>query len=148
MVNPFAEIDWNPDRKAVKAFGKIVFMVSVVVAPIAFGLHMGLESAGAKGFFLFLSRLFSVFLGLGILSYLLPAIGRYIYKVWYFLSACIGLVVTNVLLLLFFYAFFTPIAYLMRYVFHRDPLVLKRPTGTMWNAHLVPETMARYYRQY
>ena len=92
MVNPFAEIDWNPDRPAVKAFGRIVVIVSVIVAPVAFGLYQWLD----KPFFLFLARMFSVFLGLGAISYLLPAIGKYIYKVWYFLSACIGLVVTNV----------------------------------------------------
>ncbi|MEZ5329342.1 MAG: hypothetical protein R3F19_30190 [Verrucomicrobiales bacterium] len=144
MVNPFAEIDWNPDRPAVKAFGRIVVIVSVIVAPVAFGLHQWLD----KPFFLFLARMFSVFLGLGAISYLLPAIGKYIYKVWYFLSACIGLVVTNVLLMLFFYGFFTPIALFMRYVIRRDPLTLKQPSSTTWTDHLMPASISRYYRQY
>ncbi|MGK0188450.1 MAG: hypothetical protein ACI9R3_004261 [Verrucomicrobiales bacterium] len=144
MVNPFTEIDWNPDRLAVKAFGRIVVIVSVIVAPVAFGLFHFLD----KGFFLFLCRLFSVFLVLGVISFILPAIGRYIYKVWYFLSACIGLVVTNVILLLFFFAFFTPIALFMRYLTRRDPLTLKQPDKTMWTDHAEAKTVARYYRQY
>ena len=144
MVNPFAEIDWNPHSPAVKAFGRIVMIVSVIVAPGAFGLYQWLD----KGFFLFISRLFSVFLCLGITSFFAPAIGKYIYKVWYFLSACIGLVVTNVLLLLFFYGFFTPIALFMRYVVRRDPLTLKQPSATTWSDHAVPASISRYYRQY
>ena len=148
MVNPFAEINWNPDRKAVKEFGRIVLIVSVVVVPLAFGLHAWLDNERASGFFQFLSRLFSVFFCLGLVSLLLPTIGKYIYKVWYFLSACIGMVITNVLLLLFFYAFFTPLAILMRYVFRRDPLKLKQPSESMWNDHSNPSAVTRYYRQY
>ena len=149
MVNPFSEINWKPDRKAVKAFGKTVLAVSVVVAPLAFGLHAWIESEGAKGFFGFLSRLFSVFFLLGLASFLVPAIGKTIYKVWYFLAACIGLVVTNALLLLFFFAFFTPIALFMRFIARRDPLALKPPPGeTMWTDHSEPLSVARYYRQY
>lgn len=144
MVNPFTEINWHPDRSAVKAFGRIVMLVSVIVAPAAIGLFHWLE----KGFFLFLSRLFFVFLVLGIVSFVLPALGKYIYKVWYFLSACIGLVVTNVILLLFFFAFFTPIALFMRYIVRRDPLTLNQPASTMWTDHEPAKSVARYYRQY
>ena len=101
-----------------------------------------------KGFFLILARLFSAFFCLGIVSFVLPAIGKYVYKVWYFLAACIGVVVTNVLLLLFFYGFFTPIALFMRFVVRRDPLVLKQPASTMWSDHVAAKVIARYYRQY
>lgn len=148
MVNPFAEIDWNPDRKAVRAFGRNVLIFSSVVVPIAFGLHVLLAARVAGGFFLFLSTLFAVFFALGLIAFLLPAAGKHIYKVWYFLSACIGLVVTNLLLLLFFFGFFTPIAWVMRYVLCRDPLLLERPRGTMWRAHEPPRCVSRYYRQF
>lgn len=148
MVNPFTEIDWNPDRKAVRAFGRIVLIVSAVVVPVTVGLHLLLADGSAGGFMLFLSRLFAVFFALGLIAFLLPAAGKHIYKIWYFLSACIGLLVANLLLLLFFFGFFSPIALVMRYLVRRDPLLLKRPTGTMWSDHPRPRDVSRYYRQY
>ena len=149
MVNPFSEINWKPDENAVKSFGKTVLLVSVIVAPMAFALHTWLPYEGVTGFLKGLSLLFAAFFFLGLVSLLVPAIGKHIYKVWYFLAACIGLVVTNVLLLLFFYAFFTPIALFMRYVVRRDPLTLKPPTsGSMWLDHQPADSVSRYYRQY
>jgi hypothetical protein len=149
MVNPFSEIDWKPDRAAVKSFGKTVLLVSVIVAPVAFGIHTFLSHEGAKEFFGFLSKLFSVFFGLGLISFLLPPLGSIIYKVWYFLAACAGLIVTNVLLLLFFFGFITPIALFMRFIVRRDPLVLKPPSSTsMWIDHDPAASVSRYYRQY
>ena len=149
MINPFSEIDWNPDRTEVKSFGKKLLVSGLIVVPVALGTYFAFDNEKLRHSALFLSRLFGACSLLGFASFLAPGLGRQIYRGWHFLAASIGFVLTNVLLSLFFFGFFTPLALIMRYVVRRDVLVLKRPeASSTWVVHRPPSRVSRYFRQY
>jgi len=147
MVNPFEEINWRPDRSGVRKFGKLLVIVGVAVAGLAFaGTRLLADAPPALAVF---SWLFASFGLLGAVSFLFPAIGKPIYVVWHFVGACVGIVMVNLMLALFFYGFFSPIALFMRRIVGRDPLSLKPSgTGSSWRRHEPPTSLARYYKQY
>ena len=121
-------------------------LVSVVVIPLTLGIGYLVDDPPMP--LVVMPKLFAAFLVLGIVSLLIPPLGRYIYLVWYFVAACIGFVLTNLLLAGFFYLFFSVIALFFRWVLKRDALHLKEPNGSMWEEHKTPNQLGRYYRQY
>lgn len=146
MINPFAEINWKPGVSDIRTFGKSLIIGGSSFA-VAFTLLSKLVPAYADHA-TFASRAFVFVVLTGVLSWLIPTIGRPAYYVWFFVAACIGTVVTNTLLLLFYYGFFTVISLLMRLT-GRDPLRLRRPATTSdWLPYLPVSDVKRYYRQY
>ncbi|MEL6653997.1 MAG: SxtJ family membrane protein, partial [Bacteroidota bacterium] len=73
-------------------------------------------------------KLWLLWLGVGIgsLSLLSPQLARLIHIVWMKLAEVLGYVNSRILLGLIFFLLLSPIA-LLRRIFHKDPLQLKRP---------------------
>ncbi len=147
MINPFKEINWRPDEAETRKFGLTVLVgFAVISVLIVLGSHAGMEKFSNA------LDISTYLLSAGIIifavSYLAPAAARPLYLIWFFVAACIGIVVSNLILMLFFYLVFTPIALLMR-LFGRDPLKLKKsPDLSNWDSCKRKTDLKRYYRQY
>ncbi|MBI5800774.1 MAG: hypothetical protein HZA92_08650 [Verrucomicrobia bacterium] len=146
MVNPFKEVNWNPDRAALRTFARslVIGFPCVAVAFLLAGLLAG------KGWNLsFALKLGGGGAAAGALFYVVPAIARPFYIVWYALACCVGIVVGNVLLGLIFYVLVTGIGFLKR-LGGRQPIrkTPDRQASTYWvDAPPAPEAK-RYYRQF
>lgn len=146
MINPFKDINWQPNIGELRKFGVTLAIGGTIVVVLMCLLWAMIDQF--QNFARVLAVIFSVVLVLGLLTVSMPKICRPIYYVWYFFGACIGFVVTNTILIVFFYCCFSLIAVLMRLT-DRDPLTLtRRKTDTYWVPHRQPPSSARYYRQY
>jgi hypothetical protein len=146
MLNPFNDVDWNPDRAKKRTFAlsliigfpclAVLFLVAGhlrgqgwwVEGPLTFGL------TGAAAGLVFLA---------------VPAIVRPFYVVWYALACSIGIVVGNVLFALVFYLFFGGVGLLMRALGRKSMRTRPdRTAPTYWvDAGPAPEP-GRYFRQF
>src|SRR4051812_23818824 len=100
MINPFAEVNWNPDTSAKRKFALSLMIGFPSLAAALFCFKRvwsgswDPETAGwmaVAGFFL------------GGILWALPSVARPFYLVWYFIACCVGIVIGNALLLLFFF---------------------------------------------
>lgn len=149
MINPFEQINWNPKDKDIKSFGKSMIIGFTCIAVLFFIVqafrHVPVAKAVIVPCWLF---------GFGILMFLLtrtvPKLTLPVYYVWFFVSACIGIVVSNVILLIFFYLVFAPFAIGLKLVTGRDPLQLKRKSDakTYWLDCKKNKDLSRYLKQY
>ena len=146
MINPFADVNWRPDRPGLRGFARslmIGFPILAVVWAVLLRVSTGtwhLTPAawlGATG------------AGAGLLFYVLPAAARPFYVIWYGVACSIGLVVSNVLLAAAFYLILTPIGVLRRltgrHAIERRP---DRSATTYWQPAPPPADPARYLRQF
>jgi hypothetical protein len=79
---------------------------------------------------------------------MLPGVGRYVYLAVYVATGAIGYVISRVLLIVMFFALFTPIGLILRLT-GKDLLHLRRsPGSTEWIAHRVAADRRQYYRQF
>ena len=86
----------------------------------------------ALGYLLELVYLYYFGLGIGLVSLIIPPLGKLILKGWEYLAQGLGWVNSRILLTLVFYLILTPIALFSR-IFNRDKLNLKRKErATMW----------------
>jgi len=147
MINPFKEINWHPDGAETRKFGLTVLVgFAVISVLIVLGGYAGVEK------FSNVPDISTYLLSAGIIifavSYFAPAVARPLYLIWFFVAACIGIVVSNLILMIFFYLVFAPIGLLMR-LSGRDPLKLKKSPGlSNWDACKRKTDLKRYYRQY
>ena len=146
MLNPFKEVNWQPDTAARRTFAKSLIIGFPCVALVF--LLVGKLSSGAWNLE-FALKLGGFGAGFGVLFYAMPAIAKPFYVVWYALACCIGLIVGNVLLGLIFYVLVTGIGLLKR--LGRRQAIRKTPdpqATTYWaDAPPAPEPK-RYYRQF
>lgn len=111
MLNPFKEVNWNPDTAARRKFAVslvVGFPCIALILLLAGWLRTGAWNPG------FPLRLGGLGAAAGILFYVLPAIAKPFYVAWYALACCIGLVMGNVLLGVVFFVFVTGIGLLKR----------------------------------
>ena len=146
MLNPFKEVNWQPDTAARRTFAKslvigfpclaVVFLLAGFVAGkgwnVSFALKLGGIGAAA-----------------GVLFYAAPAIARPFYVAWYALACCIGLVVGNVVLALIFYVLVTCTG-LVKRLGGRQPIrkTPDRQAETYWIAAPPTPKANRYYSQF
>ena len=145
MLNPFADVNWNPGRAERRKFA-VSLIIGFPAIAIFFSIIARLTTDAWKPFFLWLGIIgFAV----GVVLWLLPMIARPFYIVWYALACCIGLVVGNVLFSAFYYLVLTPMGLAMR-LGGRDPLrrKLDRSTPTYWQDAEKVVDPKRYYRQF
>jgi hypothetical protein len=146
MLNPFKEINWEPDRNERQKFARsliIGFPFVALLLILAGRWHTGLWRIDGPLW------ICGVGVCAGMLFLVLPAIARPFYVTWYFVGACIGIVVGNVLLAAAFYILITGIGLLKR-LFGRQP-ILKKPdksAATYWREADQPADPQRYYSQY
>lgn len=148
MVNPFAEVRWNPDRTERRKFAASLFIGFPCIAMVLLlagwlgagrwdanaGLSLWLGGAGALA---------------GAVFWLLPAISRPFYVAWYFLACCLGIVIGNVLLGGFYYLILTPFGLIKRVV--GKPAIAKgfdRSRPTYWRDARTANDPGRYYKQF
>ena len=147
MVNPFQEVNWNPDRAARRQFATsllIGFPCLALAALLAGRLFKGSWHAN-----LILAQwLAGAGAGAGAVFWLAPPIVRPFYTLWYFLACCMGWVMGNLLLGGFFYLLLTPFGLVKRL---SKPALTKgfdKSAQTYWRTAKMPEDPARYYQQF
>jgi len=146
MINPFKEVNWNPDLKQKKRFAKslmigfpflgLVFLVAGKMTGRGGDLKTSLMIAGA-GF------------GLGLLLLLLPSIAKPFYVVWYLISCCIGIVVGNLMLALVYYVLVTGLGLARRVLGRSEIRGCANPkASTYWEDAEQVRNPERYYNQF
>lgn len=126
MINPFKEINWKPDAAELRKFAWSLIIGFPCIATVFFLVKWLKTHAvpDAHGFIM----LGGIGTGVGIASLLIRPLARLLYPAWYFLAACIGIVMSNLIFVVMFYGIFTPIGIIMR-IIGRDPLNLKWKKG-------------------
>jgi hypothetical protein len=146
MINPFAEVNWRPDRAERRKFAlSLLFGFPVLAAAILI--------VGRMRSHIWLLDVPVYLAGggvlLGALFYVFPAVAKPFYVVWYFLACCIGIVVGNLLLVLLFYGVVTAVGLALRCA-GKGPILKKPNRGaeTYWLDAEAPAGVNRYFRQF
>lgn len=148
MINPFNDINWNPNAKDIRAFGK-----SVLIGFVMIGLLFLLVGLFRQSFIESI-KLPIMFVAIGVAIWVgarfAPKQSLPLYYVWFGVSACIGIVISNLILIMFYYLFFSVFAVLFRFLTGRDPLMLKKPFGkpSYWHEYSKNGNIKRYLKQY
>jgi hypothetical protein len=146
MLNPFKEVNWQPDTAARRVFAKSLMIGFPCLATLF--LFAGRLKSGAWNP-AFPLQLATIGAGAGALFWLAPAIAKPFYVVWYALACCIGLVVGNVVLALVFYVLVTGIGLLKR--LGGNQLIRKVPdpqAKSYWREAPPASNPQRYFSQY
>jgi hypothetical protein len=86
----------------------------------------------AIGYLFKIEELKFIAMGIGVISIIIPPIGKLIIKGWHYLALGLGWINSRIILTLVFYLFLTPIALISR-IFTKDKLKLKYPKdNTLW----------------
>ncbi len=145
MINPFREIDWNPDLAKRREFGRVLFVGFDLIAVLLI-LADWMEWLPVS-WPLFFGACIGAFLGL--LAWLRPQAARPIYIAWYVLGASIGIITSNLLLAAAYYLVLTPFALVFRLI-GRDPLQrrLGSDAKSYWETAEENVDPERYFRQF
>jgi hypothetical protein len=148
MINPFAEINWNPGSKDFILFGKsmlIGFSIISLVFLIINVFRVPFEKELVLPIYIFT---------IGGVLFLIANVGglpaRIFYFIWFALAATIGVIISNLLLALFYYLFFSVFAFIFRIVSGRDPLNIKKNSSkkSMWIDCKTKKSLKSYFKQY
>ena len=145
MLNPFKDVNWNPDLAERRKFA-LSLVIGFPVIAIVFSLVGWLFKHTWKPFFLWLGVVgFSV----GVVLWLLPRIAKPFYVVWYFIGCCAGIIVGNVLLAAFYYLFLTPLGLLLRAAGHKAvSKSFDKRCATYWRDAKKDIDPESYFRQF
>ncbi len=145
MMNPFTEVNWNPDLPARRKFGVSLMIGFPCIAAVLLlaghfakgGWKPGLFWLGGIGF------------ACGLVFWALPVIAKPFYLVWYFIGCCIGFVMGNLVLTLFFFVLLTPVGWLMHLMGRRSVSKgFDKAKATYWeDAEQAPDPK-RYFQQF
>lgn len=146
MINPFKEVNWQPDTAAKRKFAKSLIIGFPIIA--ALFLIAGWISKGTWNLD-FPLKLGGIGAAAGALFWLVPAIAGPFYKAWYAIACCIGFVLSNVLLGGFYYTLLTGIG-LLRRTIGKPPIrkELDRSAATYWLDADQPTDPKRYFSQF
>jgi hypothetical protein len=145
MINPFKDTNWNPDLAARRSFAKS-WMIGFPVLAVVFSLVGWLGKGAVPGWTPWLAGLGA---GLGVVLWLVPQIAKPFYLAWYFLACCMGIVISNLLIAIFYYVVITPIGLIMR-LLGRDPMQRRwQPkAASYWQEAEKSVEAERYFRQF
>ena len=135
------EIKWHPGRKELRNFGIISLIASTVITLLLYMLKgLGIQLAliiFAVGFITFLSSFISL------------KLTRVIYLGLILVTMPIGLVVSFILLMIFYFLLLTPLGLLFRLI-GRDPLRRRfdSTADSYWIARRPPDKLDRYFHQF
>lgn len=146
MINPFKEVNWQPATPDLRKFGVTLVIGFPIVALVMLLLRRAFSGAWHVETSLWIAGIGA---GAGVLFWLIPLIARPFYLVWFFLACCIGIVVSNVLLGLFFFTLVTLTGIVMRALgklsFRKHP---DKSLPTYWQDAERITDPKRYYRQF
>ncbi|OAI56735.1 hypothetical protein AYO49_00470 [Verrucomicrobiaceae bacterium SCGC AG-212-N21] len=146
MINPFKEINWKPNATELRKFA-ISLLIGFPCIAVFFFLVRWVTSGAMPGLKFFL-MLGGIGAAVGVVCLLVPVIARPLYYVWYAVTACIGIVMANLLFALLYYGLFAPLGLFMR-LRGRDALKLNWQRGTShWHAAPTAPPAEHYLRQY
>ena len=145
-MNPFKEVNWNPDAAERRKFARslvIGFPCVAVILLLTGWLKTGVWKfqpaliIGGGGFVI------------GVVLLALPGIARPFYVIWYGLACAMGLVVGNILLAVVFYILITGVGIAMR-VAGKGSInkTLDKRSASYWNDAKPVTDPQRYYRQF
>ncbi|MEI8341464.1 MAG: hypothetical protein WCH43_08030 [Verrucomicrobiota bacterium] len=145
MLNPFTEVNWKPGLAEKRKFA-VSLIIGFPSLAAFFSLVNWLSGHPVKPFFLYLG---GIGFAVGVVLWLLPALAKPFYLVWYFIASCMGFVIGNLLLSLFFFIIISPIGLLVRSL---GRLSLRKgfdkQSSSYWcDAEKVVD-LKRYYRQF
>jgi len=145
MINPFKDTNWNPDRAGRRKFA-LSLMIGFPILAVAFALVSLLRSGHPGAGLLWLAVGGA---GAGAVFWWLPQIAKPFYLVWFFAACCIGIVVSNTLLIAFYYLVITPIGLIMR-MCGRDRMQRRFDPAapTYWKDAEKGIAPQRYFRQF
>jgi hypothetical protein len=146
MLNPFRDVNWHPDRAALRSFAISLIVGFPCIALLTLAgayvrgrppnVELALTIAGAG-------------VGAGLIFLAAPIVARPFYLAWYFVACCIGLVVGNVLLALVFYVLVAGIGIVMRSAGRLSIRTgVDRSRSSYWLDVEPPPDPKRYYRQF
>ncbi len=146
MLNPFKEVDWNPDTAARRVFAKSL-MIGLPFMAVLFAVLRWFKTGvwNSSSAVVCCGAGFSV----GLLFYAVPALAKPFYVVWYALACCIGLVTGNLMLAVVFYGLVTPLGLLKR--LGGRQAIRKHPdpqAKTYWLDAPPPSNPRRYFSQF
>jgi hypothetical protein len=145
MINPFKDVNWSPTKGEIRSFGKSLVIGGIILTCLLSAI-MALTGTTAVTI---LRNAFAIVAVVGIPAWIAPGNwAKPIYVVWYAFGSSIGIVVANLTLALFYYAFFSVIALVMR-LGGRDALCRKSPPEfSNWHDAPASPERRRYTRQY
>jgi hypothetical protein len=135
------EVNWHPGRKDLRVFGTGALVATLILAAV---LHYrrGLDGRWALSIALFGALIF-------VSSFLLPRAAKIVYSVMMCIALPIGLVLSFLLMGVFYYLILTPTGIVFR-LMGRDLLNLKRKHSaeSYWVKRRVPDSLKRYFHQF
>jgi hypothetical protein len=145
MMNPFHDVNWNPDVPARKKFA-VSLVIGFPILATVFAVVTYLTKHTWNPFFL---KLGVIGLAVGVGLWLVPQLAKPFYLVWYFIACCMGLVIGNTLFALFFYLVFTTLGLLLR-LRSRPPITkgFNKTAPSYWRDAEKTVDLKRYYRQF
>src|SRR5437588_4852236 len=99
MLNPFKDVNWNPGLVEKRKFG-MSLIIGFPCLALFFMVVTWLRTHTWQPGFMWIG---AIGLALGAVLWLLPQIARPFYLAWYFVACCIGMVVGNTLLSVFYF---------------------------------------------
>ena len=147
MINPFKEINWKPAATDLRKFAWSLVIGFPCIATVFFLAKW--ISAGALPEPRFFLMLGGIGVAVGLVSLVITPLARLLYPVWYFLAACVGIVMANLIFMVLFFGIFTPMGLFMCLI-GRDPLNLKwkRSAASHWIDAPPAPPASQYFRQY
>ena len=136
-----AEINWHPTRKELRTFAIVALIAAILVALLLYQF----KGVGIPWGAVIIS------LGAAILlsSFISPRFTRVIYLGLILATRPIGLLMSFLLLTIFYFGLLTPLALVFRLI-GRDTLNRKfdPDTDSYWITHRKPDNLDRYYNQF
>ncbi len=135
------DINWNPDRNELRTFGKISMAMLILIALVCYWLDR-LTAVGSL-------YLCAAGLVIFILSRISTKLVKPFYLLLYAIALPIGLILTHILMAIFYFIILTPIGLVFRLI-RRDPMQRKfdSHTKTYWLPHRTPDSLKRYFNQF
>lgn len=146
MFAKFQEIDWHPDKQAIRQFGRVLFMGCPFAALAWFCMMRWFSGEWILAVPIWIT---SIGWTIGLLAFISRALALPFYWIWFFLIATIDTIITNTLLIVFYYVVITSAALIMK-LLGRDPLTrrIEAERESYFEGAPKPKGPESYYNQF
>lgn len=144
MINPFADIHWNPSAAERRIFG-LRLLIGFPIIAAALSLIAWSKSGAFPAWPFWIG---GIGVSAGLLCVLAPWVARPLYVAWHALGAGVAFIIGNVTLAAIFVLAVVPTGLLLR-VLGKDPLARRFDRGarTYWRDAERSVEAGRYFRQ-